>query len=88
MPEEIVTLDRAQGRVTASPVWASESSPHYDAAAMDGIAVRAEETNGATETSPVDLTVRSQAVWLDTGDPMPSGYNAVVMVEHVHRISD
>ncbi|MBQ12440.1 MAG: molybdopterin biosynthesis protein [Planctomyces sp.] len=88
MPEEIVALDQAQGRITANPIWASASSPHYDAAAMDGIAVRAEETNGATETSPINLTVNSQAVWLGTGDPMPSGYNAVVMVEHVHRIDE
>ena len=39
------------GRVTAEPVWAAVSSPHYDAAAMDGIAVRAADTAGATETS-------------------------------------
>ena len=40
----------AVGRVTAEPVWALRSSPAYDAAAMDGIAVRASETLGATET--------------------------------------
>ena len=88
MPEEIVTLDQVQGRITARPIWAATSSPHYDAAAMDGIAVRAEDTNGATETSPVSLAVGPQVVWVDTGDPMPSGYDAVVMVEHVHRIDE
>ena len=73
------------GRVTAWPVWAVASSPHYDAAAMDGIAVRAADTVGATETRPVALGVGSQAVWVDTGDPMPVGTDAVVMIEHVQR---
>ncbi len=73
------------GRVTAWPVWAVASSPHYDAAAMDGIAVRAADTVGATEARPTALAVGSQAVWVDTGDPMPVGMDAVVMIEHVQR---
>ena len=73
------------GRITAWPVWAVASSPHYDAAAMDGIAVRAADTVGATETRPVALDVGSQALWVDTGDPMPAGTDAVVMIEHVQR---
>ena len=81
-------LSQAQGRITARPVWALTSSPHYDAAAMDGAAVRAADTSGATETSPVNLTIGDQAVLVDTGDPMPAGYNAVVMIEHLHRVDD
>ena len=73
------------GRITAWPVWAATSSPHYDAAAMDGIAVRASNTVGATETRPVSLEVGTQAVWVDTGDPMPVGMDSVVMIEHVQR---
>ena len=76
------------GRITAGPVWAAVSSPHYDAAAMDGIAVRAADTAGATETRPVLLMVGPQAVWVDTGDPMPAGMDAVVMIEHVRRDDD
>ncbi len=83
-PAETVPLRQAAGRVTAGPVWALRSSPHYDAAAMDGIAVRSAETTGATETSPVGLDVGTGAVWLDTGDAMPEGFDAVVMIEHVH----
>jgi putative molybdopterin biosynthesis protein len=45
-------LPQALGRVTAAPVWALRSSPAYDAAAMDGVAVRAEDTFGATESTP------------------------------------
>ncbi len=83
---EVVPLDRANGRITAEAVWAKISSPHYDAAAMDGVAVRSQETVGATETSPLRLRVDGQAVWLDTGDPMPAGFDAVVMLEHLHEI--
>ena len=83
---EVVPLPQARGRVTAEPVWAKISSPHYDSAAMDGIAVRASDTVGATETSPLRLAVGEHAVWVDTGDPMPDRFNAVIMVEVVHEI--
>ena len=85
-PTDAVPLDEANGRVTAEAVWARRSTPHYDAAAMDGIAVRSRETVGASETSPVVLRVGGQAVWVDTGDPMPGGFDAVVMIEVVHEI--
>ncbi len=87
-PSERLTLDLAHGRVTDGPVWAESSSPHYDAAAMDGVAVRSRETVGATETSPVRLAVGAQAVWLDTGDPMPDGFDAVIKVEVVHEVDE
>ena len=87
MPAEDAPLDASDtaGRITAWPVWAQTSSPHYDAAAMDGIAVRARDTVGATETRPVSLTLGEQAELVDTGDPMPSGKDAVVMIEHTRR---
>ncbi len=87
---ELVSLEAPDlpGRITAGPVWAAVSSPHYDAAAMDGIAVRAADTAGATETRPVLLTVGRQAVWVDTGDLMPAGMDAVVMIEYVRRDGD
>ena len=52
---ERLPLEQALGRITSEPVWARVSSPHYDSAAMDGVAVRAADTVGATETSPVRL---------------------------------
>src|SRR5205809_7880828 len=63
---EEVALAAALGRVTAAPVWARISSPHYHAAAMDGVAVRAADTNGASETSPVVLLIGEPAKWVDT----------------------
>lgn len=85
-PCQTLSLELAHGRVTAGPVWAASSSPHYDSAAMDGVAVRSRETVGATETSPVRLAVSGQAVWIDTGDAMPDGFDAVIKVEVVHEI--
>src|SRR5437764_8858754 len=76
-------LHDAVGRVTAEPVWATRSSPSFDAAGMDGIAVRASETVGASESTPVFLDTAAYVV-VDTGDPMPDGFDAVVMREHVH----
>lgn len=79
-PVELALAD-ALGRVTAAPVWALRSSPAYDAAAMDGIAVRAADTFGATETAPRKLGAFHR---VDTGDALPEGCDAVVMREHVH----
>jgi putative molybdopterin biosynthesis protein len=84
---ERLTLEEAVGRVTAEPVWAQTSSPPFDAAAMDGIAVRAADTVGASETSPVRLAAAAFEV-VDTGDPIPCDFNAVVMREDVHTEGD
>ena len=87
LPGEPVPAADALGRVTAEPVWARLSSPHYHAAAMDGYAVRAEDTHGATETSPLRLQVGSQAIAVDTGDPLPQGMNAVIKIEDTQLIT-
>lgn len=87
LPGEDVPLAEALGRVTAAPVFARNSVPHYHAAAMDGIAVRAEDTLGASETAPVRLVLGAQAVWVDTGDPLPAEMNAVIMAEHVQELA-
>src|SRR3989440_4937966 len=78
-----VPVAEAAGLVTAVPVWAVRSSPPFDAAGMDGIAVRAADTLGASETTPEWLSTSAYDV-VDTGDPMPDGRDAVVMREHVH----
>ena len=80
---EILPLTATLGRVTSDPVWASTSSPAYDSSAMDGVAVRSEDTIGASETNPLTLIIGSTAIWVDTGDPMPDNFNAVVMIENI-----
>ena len=85
---EIVPVADALGRVTAAPVWAPLSSPHYHGAAMDGAAVRAQDTLGASEAGPVRLRLGEQATWVDTGDPLPPVANAVIMLEHIQTVGD
>ena len=86
-PERIPIQD-ALGRITAEPVWAARSVPHYDASAMDGVAVRSSDTTGASETSPLTLILPDQAAWVDTGDPVPDEFDAVIMIEVVRRLDD
>jgi putative molybdopterin biosynthesis protein len=85
--EESIPVAASLGRVTSRPVFARLSNPHYHASAMDGIAVDSQTTWGARETSPVLLTPGKDAFWVNTGDPLPDGTNAVVMVEDVHEHS-
>ena len=80
---ESLSLDDALGRVTAVPVFARLSSPHYHGCAMDGVAVAAARTRGARETEPSILQVGREAFFVDTGDPLPEGTDAVIPVEDV-----
>ena len=86
--EEIPLDERAMGRVLAEPVWAKISSPHYHASAMDGFAVRAEDTAGAMQTAPLRLVSGTQANYIDTGDPLPAWANAVIPIEEVEPLDD
>jgi putative molybdopterin biosynthesis protein len=79
---ETIKVYDAVGRVTFGPVYALINAPHYNASAMDGIALNAKQTFGATETTPVFLS-RDQYVPVDTGDPLPKECDAVVMIEDV-----
>lgn len=85
---ERVPLYEGLNRVTAEPVWARMLSPHYHAAAMDGVAIRSEDSAGASETSPVRLKIGEQGEWVDTGKPLPDGFDAVVMIENVQTVGD
>lgn len=79
---ETVPVQNALGRITAGAVYAHICAPHYPAAAMDGIAIKASKSFGATETTPVVLK-KEDYVTVDTGDPLPEGCDAVIMVEDV-----
>ncbi len=86
-PEEIPVED-ALGRVTAEPVFARFSAPTYHSAAMDGIAVRAQDTYGTNERNPKTLEIDRDALWINTGQVLPEGYDSVIMVEKVHQKDD
>ncbi len=79
---ETVPVGEALGRVTAEPLYAAISAPHYHACAMDGIALAASTTFGATATTPV-VVAPDRYIVVDTGDPLPEGCDAVVMIEDV-----
>ncbi|MBV6395801.1 MAG: hypothetical protein HFACDABA_01383 [Anaerolineales bacterium] len=89
---ETIPLDEnALGRVTAEPIWAKVSSPNYHASAMDGFAVRAEETEGAGPGLPIQLRVAGhapQAQYVDTGDPLPDWASAVIPIENVESLDE
>jgi len=83
---EMIPVKDSLGRVTAGAVFARLSAPFYHSSAMDGYAVKFADTFGAAEYSPKKLSIGERAVYVDTGDPMPDGFNAVVMIEDVNVI--
>jgi putative molybdopterin biosynthesis protein len=86
LPGEKIPVTDSLGRVTAEAVTAKISSPFYHSSAMDGYAVRFADTFGASERTPKRLAIGGQAVYVDTGDPMPDGFNAVIMIEDINVI--
>jgi putative molybdopterin biosynthesis protein len=88
LPGERVAISDSLGRVTSEAVIAKISSPFYHSAAMDGYAVKFLDTFGAAETRPKRLKTSSQAIAVDTGDPMPDGFDAVIMIEDVEKVEE
>jgi molybdenum cofactor synthesis domain-containing protein len=97
LPSEIVKITDAPGRVLASEVTAGMDIPPFDRSAMDGYAVKGENTFGAAQTNPIYFKVigevrpgislekeigEFEAVKIMTGGRLPEGANAVVMLEY------
>lgn len=82
-----IPVDTALGYRLAEPVFALHSSPSYNAAAMDGIAVHFADLAQASEASPVHLG-KDKFMPVNTGNALPDGFDAVVMIEDVHDVSD
>ena len=85
--EEIPVPD-AVGRVLAEPVNARLSSPNFHLAAMDGLAVKAEKTYGASAADPKTLIVGQEALYVNTGHALPPSTDAVIMVEDVNALDE
>jgi molybdopterin molybdotransferase len=98
-----VPVRDALGLVTTRDVIAGEAVPPFANTAMDGYAVRADDTTGASPEAPVRLAVagelpagrapeqpvgEGEAIRIMTGAPMPDGADAVVMVEYTERDGD
>jgi molybdopterin molybdotransferase len=97
---EAVTLQHAHGRVPATPVTAREPLPGFDRSSVDGYAVRAADTYGASESIPAYVRVigavrmgqapelalsAESAIAVPTGAMVPAGADAIVMIEHTHE---
>ncbi len=84
---EKIAVGEALDRVLASAVFARRSVPHYSAAAVDGIAVRSVDTIQASKRNPKRLT-KDQFLFVNTGQPLSNGFDAVIMIEDVHLLED
>ncbi len=91
LPAEEIAVTQTLGRVTAACVYAKQSVPHYNGAAMDGIAVRAQDTFGVSETEMKQLSLLekgqpftpSDCYIVNTGELLPPGTDAVIMTEDI-----
>ena len=89
VPErEVIPAAESLGRGTAQAVYARYCSPLYNAAAMDGIAVEAERTKGASEREPLLLRAGEDFTVVDTGDPIHAPHDAVIMAEDLLEQED
>ena len=94
-PEETtVTLNEALNRILATNIVAKEHLPKFDKSAVDGYAVRSQDTSGASQFRPVTFQITNseevgakQARQIWTGNPLPRGANAVVMMENTRKIN-
>lgn len=85
--EERLPLGRALLRVASRPVLSPFNVPHYTAAAVDGFSVRSFDLRGASSSSPRRLP-SGLFLFVNTGDPLPRGFDAVVPVEAVRLDGD
>ncbi|MEG2523040.1 MAG: molybdopterin biosynthesis protein [Lachnospiraceae bacterium] len=86
--KEKIPVEKSLGRVTADAVYARCCSPLFNAAAMDGIGVIAKKTKGATDANPMTLKRGTDFMIVDTGDPIRSPYDAVIMAEDLLEIDE
>ncbi|SCG84546.1 putative molybdopterin biosynthesis protein MJ0886 [Proteiniborus sp. DW1] len=85
--EEIQVLE-ALGRITYEAIYAKTSSPHYNAAAMDGILVKSKDTEGASDVNPKVLELNKDFIYINTGNPVTEPFDAVIMIEDVIELGD
>ena len=100
---ERIPLEEAYNRVLAEDIKSLLDSPSFDKSAMDGYAVKAEDTFGFSETNPAYLKIvdrigagdmskvvlkQGEAIKISTGAPIPEGANAVIMEEYTYEEND
>ena len=88
LKRELVSTEDSLGRITAEPIFAKISSPYYQAAAMDGVVVRARDTYEASESSPITLKINQDFHFINTGNPIPFGFDAVIKIEDINPLNE
>lgn len=103
MDKETVKLENAHNRVNSNPIISQHNSPPFDKSAMDGYAIKAQDTMGVSQSKPVSMVIvdrigagdvskvelnTKQAVKIATGAPIPFGADAVVMEEYTYHKED
>lgn len=103
LQNEIIAVADSLGRVLAEDVVSDIDVPHFDRSAVDGYAVRSQDTFGSSPTNPMVLDLvgsvgigqvpdidvgKLQAIGIATGAPLPKGADAVVMLEYTERIGE
>jgi len=95
LESELVPVQEAYGRITAKDIIASKDLPPFNRSAVDGYAVRAEDTFEASPFQPKTLKItegkevrQGEAKLIWTGNPLPRGSNAVIMIEHTKKLSE
>ncbi len=88
LASENLAVPDAVGRVLAEPINARLSSPNFHLAAMDGLAVKADITFGASAAAPKTLIVGHEAFYVNTGQVLPDDTDAVIMVEDVNALDE
>lgn len=88
LKRELVSTEDSLGRITAEPIFARISSPYYQAAAMDGVVVRARDTYEASESSPITLKINQDFHFINTGNPIPFDFDAVIKIEDINPLNE
>ena len=95
LESELVPVQNAYGRVVAKDIIAEMDLPPFDRSAVDGYAVKAESTFGASPFQPKTLKIvekevigegEAKPIW--TGQPLPEGSDAVIMIEHTRKLNE
>jgi len=95
LESELVSVKNAYGRMLAKDVIAERNLPPFDRSAVDGYAVKAESTFGASSFQPKTLKIvekeaigdgEAKPIW--TGQPIPEGSDSVIMLEHTRKLSE
>ena len=87
LKRELISTENSLGRITSEPIFAKISSPYYQAAAMDGVVVRARDTYGASESSPIILKANQNFHFINTGNLIPFSFNAVIKIEDINLLN-